>query len=79
MNRLDARQLLPVLVRMLEEAETGSNHFVFLTRDGEIDLLSTSETDQGVWTRLKEEARASSGGAYFEVLGITAGGPIDLS
>jgi hypothetical protein len=63
---------LSIVKRIIEAGERDKNYLVFVARHGEIDVVSATSGEEA-FIYLNEEAKARSGGPYFEILSITGG------
>lgn len=60
--------------RVLETTDGSQSLLVFLDREGDINHVSETTFDDDTWIRLREEARAVSGGPFFEILSYSPNG-----
>lgn len=60
--------------RVLETANENQSLSVFLDRQGDINHVSEPAFDDDTWIRLHEEARAVSGGPFFQILSNSPNG-----
>src|SRR5436309_10697580 len=67
---------LNIVKKYIEDADESKAHLIFINRHGEIDIVCEENVNDEVFVRLAEEARAQSGGPYFEVLSILADGTL---
>ena len=73
---LTMEQAMTQVKKYIETADEAQAHLVFFDRHGEIDTVAEQADDNDAFIRLMEEARARSGGPYFEILSMLVGGAI---
>ncbi len=70
------QQALAQVKKYIDEADEAKAHLVFFNRRGEIDRVSEEADNEDA---LNDEAKAQSGGPYFEILSINVGGDVVIS